>query len=753
MRRFYLVLSGLLMLSLLSVSSPVFAQNPPVPNFAFQFEIPGISEPKFPSVAGFDRQIHVVTNSGRRDLVYLTKQDTAQVFSPLQVIGRAQGTPDYSPGAVATGVDGTVHVAWINGPERTIYYTQKPLGGVFGPIRTAYVSRIFPANLHMNVASDGGIFIGWREVDAPIHVVRSGDNGINWSSAYRLGASTALGAPTIARGLQGQIAVAYAAGFADGLRIFAAFWNGNGFDAQLVSPFDGDYADPGATFAPDGQLYLLWRGIENSPNSGIWLGTYQGGTQWQINRLTDRVNSISISNIFADTRGNLHAAWIADFNRTQHLFYSIRPRGGVFGNPLMVPSPGGSIFNGRIATTLGDGQAFTHTVHEVFGGSGLAVNYALVSANIAQDVNASPVIEGGAPIARFDTTSKLVQVRFDNIQGTPVEMRWRWDASLDAANDDSGGWQPFANPALIEVPERIINALACAPVTLYTQVRGDDGSVSPVQSDEIILDGAIDASVYVGNPYGGNKAPIFTALSGLPTLADDGRGGASKGHPAYTRAPLVYLELRGLNDCSQLHSVAIGRDANSLGAPTELTNERFANVVAYPGTMSQGANALVVRVTDKVGNLLDYPATMFYDTVKPVLASSTAESLTATVDLSATIVTSLTVRDVAVTDNLYPGRGFWGVWVANSRTPVASPATSSALNWIPIEVPGGASNFDVPGWSLANGLEVSAVSPGDYYIYLRFLDGAGNATDGVISTMITVETITQPKVHLPLIRR
>ncbi|NCC32101.1 MAG: exo-alpha-sialidase [Chloroflexia bacterium] len=753
MRRFYLVLSGLLMLSLLSVSNPVLAQNPPVPNLAFQFEIPGISEPKFPSVAGFERQIHVVTNSSRRDLVYLTKQDTASAFSPLQAIGRAEGTPDYSPGAVATGVDGTVHVAWINAPERKIYYTQKPLGGVFGPIRTAYVSSNFPANLHMNVASDGGIFIGWREVDAPIHVVRSGDNGVNWSSPYRLGGSTALGAPTIARGLQGQIAIPYAAGFANGLRIFVAFWNGNGFDAQLVSPFDGDYADPGATFAPDGQLYLLWRGIENSPNSGIWLGTYQGGTQWQINRLTDRVNSISVSNIFADTRGNLHAAWIADFNRTQHLFYSIRPRGGVFGNPLMIPNPGGSIFNGRIATTLGDGQAFTHVVHEVFGGNGVAANYVLVSANIAQDVNASPVIEGGAPIARFDTTSKLVQVRFDNIQGDPVQMRWRWGESLDPTNDDSGGWQAFANPALIEVPERIINALACTPVMLYTQVRGDDGSVSPVQSDDIILDGDIDASVYVGNPYGGNKAPIFTALSDLATLADDGRGGASKGHPAYTRAPLVYLELRSLNDCSQLHSVAIGRDANSVGEPTELTNERFANVVAYPGTMTQGANLLVVRVTDKVGNLLDYPATMIYDTVKPVLASSAAESLTATVDLSATIVTRLTVRDVAVTDTLYPGRGFWGVWVANSRTPVASPATSSALNWIPIEVPGDASSFDLAGWSLANGLEASAVTPGDYYIYLRFLDGAGNASDGVISTMITVETITQPKVYLPLIRR
>jgi hypothetical protein len=117
------------------------------------------------------------------------------------------------------------------------------------------------------------------------------------------------------------------------------------------------------------------------------------------------------------------------------------------------------------------------------------------------------------------------------------------------------------------------------------------------------------------------------------------------------------------------------------------------------------------------------------------------------------MLVELQFTSLSVTDNLYPGRGFWGVWLANSRTPVANPAADPTLVWVPVEVPGDSNNFSIV-WSLASGLPEAQRTPGTYYIYARVLDGAGNPSATVLPvTTITLDQVTFPQVFLPMVQR
>jgi hypothetical protein len=117
------------------------------------------------------------------------------------------------------------------------------------------------------------------------------------------------------------------------------------------------------------------------------------------------------------------------------------------------------------------------------------------------------------------------------------------------------------------------------------------------------------------------------------------------------------------------------------------------------------------------------------------------------------MLVELQFTSLSVTDNLYPGRGFWGVWLANSRTTVADPANDPNLVWIPVEAPGDTGTFRIV-WSLASGLPEAQRTPGTYYIYARVLDGAGNPSATVLPvTTITLDQVTFPQVLLPMVLR
>jgi hypothetical protein len=136
----------------------------------------------------------------------------------------------------------------------------------------------------------------------------------------------------------------------------------------------------------------------------------------------------------------------------------------------------------------------------------------------------------------------------------------------------------------------------------------------------------------------------------------------------------------------------------------------------------------------------------------------------ATADNAASIIQTLTFSNLNVTDNVYgPKEGlsstreFWGLWIANTTNPNAT-ASDPSLQWFPVRVPDPDANPVAVKWSVFSGLNLG-LNPnkaGKYYVFVRFLDGAGNPS--IPSTAIKVEVTlpagyTFPTLYMPVIRR
>jgi hypothetical protein len=751
MRTVYALWSALAVLALLTASAPVaLAQSNTPPRVVFQATVPNIRLNKFPDVAAFDRTVHIVSNTNRQSAVYVSKPDTANAFSLPEVLGAAQDQGDFSPVSVATGPDGSVHVAWINIATGRIALRSKAANSSsWGPERLVYSrqSGEFLANINIGVASDGAIFVSWRVADQRMRVRRSTDGGQNWGTVFQLGERFGFGIPYIATGPGGRVAVAFMSPVGDIYEVFASVWNGSGFDTERVSGAGNDDGNPSATFGADGTLYVAYRGLaESGPNSGVFVATRSAANQYQVNRIAGPAKVFDLVAIDADPQGNLHLGWIADAGGGQQVFYSFRPNGGSFTSLVGAPNAGDAIFNLNLDANIGD-QAYGHAVSELFQGDVTVLRYYLFAATSQPSIGGAPVIEDGQAISEREPN---VAVRFDNIQGTPTQIRWNWDSAPTDADNDSGGWVPFTNPMSIPLPPAILASTPCSPERLFTQLREADGDTGTAQSDEIIIDTGINANIGFGNPYT-KKAGQFTPARQQAELGDVGTDGASDGDPGYTRVPLYYLEIRGNNDCSGVKDLAVGRGTTSVGGAKALDKETFANVLPFPGAVTPGTNQLLVRVSDVAGNVGDFTQSIILDQGKPTLNAGGALSVTS--DRAATILARLSLSGVSVADDRYPGRGFWGVWVANSRTPVANPATDPTLVWVPLKAPEGGASFEITNWSLATGLPASAVTPGTYHVYVRFLDGAGNPSDGFLTSSVTLTQVTQPRVMLPMVRR
>jgi hypothetical protein len=118
-----------------------------------------------------------------------------------------------------------------------------------------------------------------------------------------------------------------------------------------------------------------------------------------------------------------------------------------------------------------------------------------------------------------------------------------------------------------------------------------------------------------------------------------------------------------------------------------------------------------------------------------------------------------------VNDNLYgqqaslpqlpAGKQFWGVWVANTTSSTMT-ADDPSLNWYPVRVPTPDSSFTIK-WDIFSGLGFTSDlknKPGDYYVFVRFLDGAGNASEGSLKVTVPLSAgYDIPTVQLPTLAR
>jgi len=725
---------------------PVAAQGDSGLRLISEFNIPGARNVKYPHVAAGRGLVTVTGNANRSTAFAWTKAASASAFGSPFDLGPAEDQPDFSTTSVAIGPDGSTWAAWVNQPSRTIYLRQRNPQGQWGPRRTVDGSSSFPINIEVAVSSNNQIFVAWRDIDRPIRYRFSTNSGENWSSRRDVSDVIAYrGAFGLAGGPGGRVGVAFTAGFGNKLQIFVGLWNGTSFTTSRISPSGADWADPTISFAPSGQTYVAWRGVTNTGgNAGAFFAERQPDGSWPRSRLVGGLVDGPVT-INADEAGNLHMAWIGEPSGGRTVFYAFKPATAAFRGPIGSGDTG-ALFNSRASGSVAD-ATYGHVVAEEFNGNQPLIRYSLFSAD-ATSFGGEPLVESGA--ARVAPAADgTVKLTFRTLAGNPTQIRWRWGAAPTDAASDSNSWQALSGEMRIPVPQTIRNDTSCQPKTLYTQLRNATTTEPQARSVAVNLDGVVEAQSYLDNAYARASA---AALQGVGSLA--ATQGAPGGAPNYTRVPLAWLNVVSDSDCSGITVAGVGASADKIEQNFLINDSNFGGLVALPNlaNLKPGPVPFVVRVLDGAGNVRLFNLEVILDETKPILNAGT---ITASSDPEGDLLQVLSFTDINVTDTQYPS-GFWGVWIANAIEPVSDPLNDPSLKWTVLEAPDEreGNDFVIDDWSLATGLTKDQLVAGeDYFIYIRFLDGAGNPTDSFITVPVARSNVVRPDMNLPLLRR
>lgn len=703
---------------------------------------------KHPSIAAFGSTVHLAANPSER-AGYWSKTDSSGSWSGRSSLGDATGQPDYATAAVATGADGSVYVVWIDRGRERIFLRRKAPGGDFGERKTVGSTSGFAVFVKVGVTTTGRIFVAWNS-DKRMRYRTSTNNGDSWSDTRVLttGQDT-LGMPYIASGPNGALVIAH--GTNNG-RIYASIWNGSSFETSQVDA-DGNYsADPSATIAPNGTVYVAWRGVEDGE---VWYSERQSNGTWPNSRLARAGSGKGVFGkvvISADQGGNLYAFWITDRTGSKRVYAAFKGAGTNWVGPQLANANGynldgvatltGTAFGNVVYESFDDGVRIRHVLYATEGGNAPAAGSIVVNDNAertnSRNVNVKLTVTGGGA-NQYQLSND--GVTFGAYTDIPANSVATWE--LGAASNN-----------------------ACVERTVFGRLRRSDRPdlQSGIVSDAILLDPGVDARVAVSNPYLSTRS---TTLSTDAALMDNGEGGASNGDLRYTREKSYFIEVRGeTGECSGLTQLVVGSET-----PVGIVNNYYGVVRAFSTLSPPAENLISVTVTDGAGYTRTFNQTIYYDAQAPVVTAGTPEVVDGSGQVIAntnSIIVNLNFKDMVITDNLYgqkgEGRSFWGVWVANSRTNLdpanaADEAAIDALNWAPVSIDeytsSGTNTYTFStDWSLFSGLTSAQRTTGTYYIYARVLDGAGNASELTLKYEVALnENFQLPEVHLPVVRR
>lgn len=713
MRRLIAALLLLAALAPLACVYPSLAQGL-APAFLSQGPL-GASSTKFPALAAAAGAVHLAANRDRADAIYAARAAGADGFTPFERVGPAEGQPDYSTASVAVAPDGRVVYAWVNQPARTISLRVRSAQG-WGATSVVVSGEPFPVHPAVAVTSDGAIVVVWRNPDRPFRARRSLDGGATWGPIQSLSTGAGVNAPDLAAGPAGQLAVAFTQGEADRLQVYVSTWVGGSFAAPgRVTALSGDYADPSVSYAPDGRLYVAWRGVaEGGGAAGVFFAERQADGSYPVARLIGGKVAGRVS-IEADAARNLHVLWTAAAGGSYQVWYATKPAAGGWQGPIAAPVASGIPFNASMAVAAdASGAVFAHAVSERFAGARVSLHGYRFASGLAATLApaARPVIEQDA--AR--TRAASVAVRFFDIAGSPTELRYRWGAPPT----DADPWQPFAETLIVSAPPA---PAGCVPLALFTQVRSG-GGVGPVASDTITQDAGVQVAVASHDP---DAAPGYTNLPALAALIADA------------------------GECSGLASArAVAEGAQ----PAPVPALPYLLTLGLPD--QEGRHERAIELADRLGNTAILTASVVYDRTPPVAAFPRAPAIS--VSPRATVLQTIEIRGATYSDGTGPGDLPWAVALRVGR----GSAPQADRPWVVLPLGdqvervvserGPVVNADL-AVNLTELLPAGELSPGAYTYAIALVDRAGNRADAQATATVTLDRVSFPPLSLPLLKR
>jgi hypothetical protein len=711
---------------------------------------PDSTNTKLPDIAGSSNQVYMTStpgdyNSGGSVRVWQKKDSDGAVPNGTN-IGDASGQADYRTSTVAVGPGGVTYVSWVDRDSNTSYISSKPANGSWSGRKKVVGGGSGRTAPDMAVSSSGAIFLIWSEGGKAIYRV-SRDNGDSWSGGVAVYGDAPYRRVSVAAGPNGQVIAGYASNKG---QIVVGIWNGSSFDSKVIASSGGFLADATVSIGGNGKFYAAWR----SASGGIYYAERQPDGSWPSSRLAGG-QAFGVVAINADPAGNIHIGWSSDLSSKWDLYYAYKPVNSDWQGPQRVAF-GVTLANPAITATISD-ATYGHVAVERFSGGNPSLTYVLFksgASTIPPVIDGTPQIEGNAQFSNKTT----VNVSLTNVNGKPTQVRYHWGA----APTDADAWIDLANGTTFQanVPADA-GTTSCTPLTLYTQVSDGKTVQSGTRTASITIDRAVQASVMASNPNIASLATVYTPLSTNDSSVEN--GGATDGDPNYTRVRQFFLGVNNSGDCSGLKTVVAG--AFTAAVP----EGGFSNAIPLPGDPTVGPKNISIVVTDNAGNTLNITKVITYDTgdtdPSPTVNNTAGlpvlqQGGTVAGDGTNSVLQTLTFSNIRVTDNLYDidndrsnDNSYWGVWIANSRTDVG--AEDPNLNWYPVRVSHTDPNFSLK-WSLFSGLNygTAADKTGDYYTYVRFLDGAGNPSVAALKLKTTLQSgYTFPSLSLPFIAR
>ncbi len=795
MNRIFLMLA-ILMVTVSIGAAPqapriALAQAPTI-DFIGQVTVPTSGNVKFPQIRGKGDVVHLAGSGGRGNnnfaRYWRKSADGTLNFAEPTTLGPATGQPNYATSDVTVAPNGRVYVIANNVSDQAIYLWSSNDGVTWNPDDRKTVIRGGGFRVYPHIAaSNNRLWVVWNQ-DGRYRYRTTTDitGGGGWTGTQLISGRESLGHPSVAVSPDGsRMAVAYGTSSGD---IFVGIWDGAGFTERLVADTNLYLADPTITFGPDNRIWVAWRAVE----WGIFFSRENDQGNFPPSRLVtaESYGTVSIS---VDPQNLAHIFWVGNRGDGWKAYYARQGTDGSWG--LRIEEPGSFIVAGMVAVTVSD-FAYGHGVTEYFSGGGSVTRYYLFRSQgetkcFAQTITIGNAIPGTSPPVVKDAS--VTGTLAPSAGCTPAEQRVVLNAQ--DANAPAAPWSGTYN-----VP--ITNLEQCVQ-TLHVQLRANSRTQFDPQwrsttfiADPTAAGTPVDAAVTVMNPkIFGLVPPVFSPVSPAGDMMME--GGASNGDPGYTRIGQMHLQIADTGDCSGIGAYSLLSEAGSVIQSGTITGT-FASNLSLP-SLQPGETLFKIQVFDRAGNNVTLPRRMVYDPPgtngegRPVMDLSQTSLTTDTNTL--TILRSLIINTIVVTDNLYrrgesvPDRGytnnqtppnssdatkqFWGLWIAveylgkgaNAESQYPPLTSFDNLRWQPVEVPNAAAGarvrfnlfsgvLDRTASSPTNGFGPDLTKDGTYRVYVKALDGAGNASTATYSTTLRLDPGYEvPTIRLPIIRR